>query len=156
MSLNATLLAQMVVFALLIWFTMSFVWPMLLKQMQLRETRIADGLAAADQGQRSLEDAELKTTEMLHEGRDKALEFVTQAQKRGDDIVEDAKAKAREEGERLIQLAHVQIDQERNQARDELRAEVAALALRGAEQILLREVNPQIHGETLEKLAAQL
>ncbi len=156
MSINATLLAQMVVFALLVWFTMSFVWPMLLEQMQLRETRIADGLAAADKGQRSLEDAELKTSEMLHEGREKAQDFVVQAQKRGDDIVEDAKTKAREEGERLIELARAQIEQERNQARDELRAEVAALALRGAEQILLREVNPQIHGETLDKLAAQL
>jgi len=155
-SINATLLAQMVVFALLIWFTMSFVWPMLLKQMQLRETRIADGLAAADKGQRSLEDAELKTSEMLHEGRDKAQEFVAQAQKRGDDIVEDAKAKAREEGERLIVLARSQIEQERNLARDELRGEVAALALKGAEQILLREVNAQIHGETLDKLAAEL
>ncbi len=156
MSINATLLAQMVVFALLIWFTMSFVWPMLLKQMQLRETRIADGLAAADKGQRSLEDAELKTSEMLHEGRDKAQEFVAQAQKRSDDIVEDAKAKAREEGERLIVLARSQIEQERNLARDELRGEVAALAIKGAEQILLREVNAQIHGETLDKLAAEL
>ena len=156
MSINATLLAQMVVFALLVWFTMSFVWPMLLKQMELRETRIADGLAAADQGQRSLQDAAQKTTEMIEEGREKAQEYVVRAQKRGDDIVEDAKAQAREEGQRLIEIARSQIEQERNQARDELRGEVAALMLKGAEQILQREVNAEVHGEALDKLAAQL
>lgn len=156
MSINATLLAQMVVFALLVWFTMAFVWPMLLKAMQLRESRIADGLAAAERGKRSLEEAEQKTTEMLHDGREKAQEFVAQAQKRGDDIIEEAKAQAREEGERLVEIARSQIEQERNQARDELRGEVAALALRGAEQILRREVNAQAHSEALDKLAAEL
>lgn len=156
MSINATLFAQMVVFALLVWFSMSFVWPMLLKQMQLRETRIADGLAAADKGQRFLEEAQEKTSELLHDGRDKAQEFILQAQKRGDDIVDESKVQARREGERLIELARSQIEQERNQAREELRGEVAALALKGAEQILQREVNAQTHSESLEKLATQL
>ncbi len=105
MSINATLFAQMVVFALLVWFTMSFVWPMLLKQMQLRETRIADGLAAGEKGQRSLEEAELKTTELLHDGREKAQEYIAHAQKRSDEIIEEAKAQAREEGERLVEVA---------------------------------------------------
>jgi len=155
-SINATLFAQMVVFALLVWFSMSFVWPMLLKQMQLRETRISDGLAAADKGQRSLEDAQEKTTEMLHEGREKAQEFIAQAQKRGDDIVEESKAQARLEGERLIEIARSQIEQERNQAREELRGEVASLALQGAEQVLQREVDANAHSDSLAKLAAQL
>ena len=156
MSINATLLAQMLVFGLLVWFSMTFVWPMLLKQMQLRETRISDGLAAAEKGQRSLEDAEAKTSAMLQEGREKAQEFVVQAQKRGDDIIEESKTKAREEGERLIQSARAQIEQERNQARDALRSEVAVLAIQGAERILQREVNPEVHSEALGKLAASL
>jgi len=146
----------MLVFALLVWFTMSLVWPMLLKQMQLREARIADGLAAAEKGKRSLEEAHEKSSELLHDGREKAQEFVAQAQKRGDDIIEEAKLQAREEGNRLIELARSQIEQERNLAREELRGEVASLALKGAEQILLREVNAQIHSESLEKLAAEL
>jgi len=155
-SINATLLAQMVVFALLVWFTMKFVWPLLIAAMHERETRIADGLAAAERGQRDLELAQERVTEVLREGRDKAQEFVVLAQKRGDEIVEDAKRSARDEGERLVQAARSQIDQERIEAREQLRAEVATLAVAGAEQILRREIDASAHSEALVRLGEQL
>ncbi len=93
---------------------------------------------------------------MLQEGREKAQEFIAQAQKRGDDLVEEAKAQAREEAARIVSTARAQIDQERNAVREELRGQVAALAVRGAEQILLREVDANAHGDALNKLAAEL
>ncbi len=156
MSINATLLAQMVVFAVLVWFTMKFVWPMLQRAMQERETRIADGLAAAEKGQRDLEEAEQSVAGMLQEGRDKAHDFVSQAQKRAEEIVEEAKAHAREEADRLVLAARAQIDQERNLAREALRGEVAVLAIKGAEQVLMREVDGKAHSDTLAQLARQL
>jgi len=155
-SINATLLAQMVVFALLVWFTMKFVWPPLIAAMRERETRIADGLAAAERGQRDLELAQERVTEVLREGREKAQEFVVLAQKRGDDIIDDAKRSARDEGERLVQAARSQIEQERIEAREQLRAEVAALAIAGAEQILRREVDASTHNDALVRLGEQL
>lgn len=156
MNIDATLLAQMIVFALLVWFTMSFVWPMLLKAMQERETRIADGLAAAEKGRHDLELAETKAKELLHEGREKAQEYIVQAQKRADEIVEEAKETARQEGERIRNAARAEIDTEINQARERLRVEVATLAVTGAEQILMREVDASTHKQMLEKLSASL
>ncbi len=156
MSINATLLAQMVVFALLVWFTMRFVWPPLVKAMSDRQTKIADGLAAAERGQRDLELAQERCTELLREGREKAQEYVVQAQRRADEIVEEAKQAAREEGERLLEAARAQIEQERIEAREQLRHQVASLAVVGAEQILLREVDAAAHAAVLERLAAEL
>jgi F-type H+-transporting ATPase subunit b len=154
-SINATLFAQMLVFGLLVWFTMKFVWPYLLKAMHDRETRIADGLAMAERGRMELEHAEKRVDEMLREGRDKSQEYLTQAQRRADEMVEEAKQTAREEGERLVKAARAQIEQERIQAREQLRREVAALAMAGAEQILMREVDAKVHAETLERLSAR-
>lgn len=156
MSINATLLGQMLVFALLIWFTMTYVWPVLLKAMEQREAKIADGLAAAEKGKHELDLAETRATKILRDGKDKAAEVIAQAQKRADEMAEEAKENARAEGERLLAAARAQVEQERNQAREALRREVSKLALIGAEQILMREVDAATHSEVLEKLSAQL
>ena len=124
--------------------------------MEERETRIADGLAAGERGKHDLELAEKRATELLREGKHKAQDFINQAHKRADEIVEAAKHTAREEAERIKQSAGAEIEQNRNRARDELRGQVARLALVGAEQILMREVDEKVHRDVLDKLAANL
>lgn len=156
MNLNLTMLGQAISFAIFVWFCMKYVWPPIIDALTTREARIAGGLAAAEKAQRDLEEAASKSAELLQEGREKAQEFVNQAQKRGDDLVEEAKAQAREEAARIVTSARAQIDQERNAVREELRGQVAVLAVRGAEQILLREVDASAHGDALNTLATQL
>lgn len=156
MNMNLTLLGQAISFAIFVWFCVKFVWPPVLKALEERETRIADGLAAAERGKHELELADRRSTEILHEGKEKAQGFVTQAQKRGDEIIEAAKLAAQEEAERVKITAATEIEQNRNRARDELRSQVAKLALAGAEQVLMREVDEQAHREVLDKLAADL
>jgi F-type H+-transporting ATPase subunit b len=155
-SINATLLAQMVVFAILVWFTMKFVWPLLQGAMKEREDRIADGLAAAERGKHDLELAEKRSAELLREGKDKAQELIGQAQRRANEIVDEAKESARGEADKLVGAARAQIDQERTEAREMLRKEVAVLAVAGAQAILQREVDVKAHGEVLAELATQL
>jgi F-type H+-transporting ATPase subunit b len=142
MNMNLTLLGQAISFAIFVWFCVKYVWPPILKALEDRESRIADGLAAGERGRR--------------EGREKAQEFVAQAQRRADEIVEAAKGAAREEAERIKQMAQAEIEQNRNRARDELRGQVARLALVGAEQVLMREVDEQKHRDVLDRLAANL
>lgn len=156
MNINLTLLGQAISFAIFVWFCVKYVWPPILKALEERETRIADGLAAAEKGQRDLENAGQRVEEILQEGRDKAQEFVNQSQKRADEIVDQAKLAATEEGERILATARGQIDQERNEARESLRKEVATLALAGAEQVLMREVDANAHREVLDKLTAEI
>jgi len=156
MNINLTLLGQAISFAIFVWFCLKYVWPPVLKALEERETRIADGLAAAEKGQQDLENAGERIEEILAEGRDKAQEFVVQSQQRGDEIVEQAKQAAIEEGNRLLAAARGQIDTERNEARESLRNEVAVLALSGAEQILMREVDADVHREVLDKLTAEI
>jgi len=155
-NLNLTILGQAISFAIFVWFCMRFVWPPIIDALAKRETRIADGLAAAEKAHRDLEDAESRASGMLQQGREKAQEFVAQAQRRGDDLIEEAKVQAREEAARIVVAARAQVEQERNAAREELRSQVAVLAIRGAEQILMREVDAKVHSEALGKLAAQL
>ena len=156
MNINLTLLGQAISFAIFVWFCLKYIWPPVLKALEERETRIADGLAAAEKGQQDLENAGERIEEILAEGRDKAQEFVVQSQQRGDEIVETAKQAAIEEGNRLLAAARGQIDTERNEARESLRNEVAVLALSGAEQILMREVDADAHREVLDKLIAEI
>ncbi|MCZ6773522.1 MAG: F0F1 ATP synthase subunit B [Proteobacteria bacterium] len=156
MNMNLTLLGQAISFALFVWFCVKFVWPPILKALEERETRIADGLAAAERGKHELELADQRSTEILREGKEKAQGFVSQAQKRGDEIIEAAKLAAQEEAERIKIAATAEIEQNCNRARDELRSQVAQLALAGAEQVLMREVDEQAHREVLDKLAADL
>ncbi len=156
MSINATLLAQMVVFAILVWFTMKFVWPMLQQAMSERETRISEGLAAAERGKSNLELAEKRSAELVREGKTKAEELISQAQRRANAIVEESKETARGEAAKILEVARGQVEHERNEAREGLRKQVATLAVAGAEQILRREVDVAAHHQALEKLAAEL
>jgi F-type H+-transporting ATPase subunit b len=156
MNMNLTLLGQAISFAIFVWFCVKYVWPPILKALEDRESRIADGLAAGERGRHELELAEKRATDVLREGREKAQEFVAQAQRRADEIVEAAKGAAREEAERIKQMAQAEIEQNRNRARDELRGQVARLALVGAEQVLMREVDEQKHRDVLDRLAANL
>jgi F-type H+-transporting ATPase subunit b len=156
MNINLTLIGQAISFAIFVWFCVKYVWPPVLKALEERETRIADGLAAAEKGRRDLEIAEQRVEEILQEGRDKAQEFIVQSQKRADEIVEQAKQAAVEEGNRLLAAARGRIDQERNEARESLRNEVAVLALAGAEQVVMREIDADAHREVLDKLSAEI
>ena len=156
MNFNATLIGQLIAFLIFVVFTMKFVWPYLLKQMEDREARIADGLAAAEKGQEALVEAEQRHAELLNEGKQKAAEIIAQAQSRGDEIIEESKVNARSEGDRLIHAAQADIDREKTQAKEQLKGEVAALALVGAEQILMREVDKNAHNEILAKVSSEL
>ena len=156
MNMNLTLIGQAISFAIFVWFCLKYVWPPILKALEERETRIADGLAAAERGKHELELAEQRAVNALREGKDKAQEFIVQAQKRADEIVEAAKVTAREEAERIKASANAEIEQNRNRARDDLRAHVARLAVSGAQQILMREIDENAHRDVLDKLAANL
>lgn len=155
MSINATLLGQMITFAVLVWFTMKFVWPLLIGAMEARQTKIADGLAAGEKGRHELELAEARAKQVLRDGKHQAAEAIAHAQKRADEIIEEAKSNARVEGERILVAAKAQIGQEIQQAKEGLQREVAELALVGAEQILLREVDAKAHKDIFEKLSAR-
>lgn len=156
MNVTLTLIGQMGTFAVLIWFVMKFLWNPVLKAMEDRSNRIAEGLAAAEQGIKDREEAEAKAQEELREAREQAKEIIAQANKRGEEIVESAKNDGREEGERMKTAAQAEIDQQLNQAREQLRGEVVRLAVIGAERILDAEVDATAHNASLEKLAAEL
>jgi len=156
MNMNATMLAQALTFIAFIWFTVKFVWPPLLAAIEERRTTIANGLAAADKGARSLEDAQVKITAILEEARGQARSILDQAQTRANGIVDEARTGATQERERILQSAQAEIDQQINRARDELRSQVAAITVAGAEKILAREIDPRAHQDLLDKLAAQI
>lgn len=156
MNFNATLIGQSLAFIVFIWFTMKFVWPFMLKAMQDREARIADGLAAAEQGQKDFAEAQEKSIVEINKGKDKAATIISQAQVRGDEMIEEAREAAKKEGERIKEGALSEIEQEKEKARQELRNQVAALAITGAEQILMREVDHAAHNEVLTKISQQL
>ena len=156
MNITATLIVQMITFALFVWFTMRFVWKPLTGIMEERNKRIADGLAAAERGQHEQELAEQRAKESLHEAKERASEIVNQAQKRANEMVEEAKNEARAEGERLLAAAQAEIEQEVNRAREQLRAQVAVLAVNGAERVLKREIDPHAHTQMLDELVSQI
>lgn len=156
MNINATLLGQMITFALLVWFTMKYVWPPLTKALEERRVRIADGLAAAERGVHELELAQKRAGDMLREARQHAADVMAQANKRATEIIEEAKADARAEGERLMMAARAEVDQEINRAKEQLRADVVTIALAGAAKILEREIDAKAHRDILDKLAAQI
>ncbi len=156
MSINATLIGQMITFTLLVWFTMKYVWPPIMQALEERKSKIAEGLAAAEKGQEEIKLAEKKAKKVLKEAKDQAAEIVSLAQKRANEVVEESKQTAQKEGERLIQAAHAQVEQEIQQAKESLRKEVASLALRAAEQILQEEIDKARHKEILEKTTAEL
>jgi F-type H+-transporting ATPase subunit b len=156
MNINFTLIAQAIAFAVLIWFTVKFVWPPLLSAIETRQKEIADGLAAASEGRNALEVAAKKSEITLNEAKQKASEIIGQAEKRGSQIVEDAKGVAKAEGDRIIAGAKAEIEQEINRAKEGLRSQVSSLAVAGAEKILRKEINATAHSDMLAKLAAEL
>lgn len=156
MNINLTLVAQAIAFAILIWFTVKFVWPPLLIAIEKRQKEIADGLAAAQEGKTALEAASKKSEITLNEAKQKAAEIISQAEKRATQIVEEAKNNAKTEGDRIIAGAKAEIDQEVNRAKEGLRAQVSTLAVAGAEKILRREIDAKAHSDMLNQLASEL
>lgn len=156
MNINLTLLAQAVSFAILIWFTVKFVWPPLLIAVETRQKTIADGLAAAERGKHDLELAAKRAADELRGAKEKASEIIALAEKRANDIIEEAKNNAKTEGDRIIAGAKAEIDQEVNRAKEGLRQQVAELAVAGAEKILRREIDAKAHGDMLTAIANEL
>jgi F-type H+-transporting ATPase subunit b len=156
MNINLTLFGQMIAFAVFVWFTMKFVWPPIVKAIEERKVKIADGLAAAERGKHEQQLAQQRATERLQEAKQQAAEIVARAEKRAAEIVEDSKDTARAEGERLLEAARAEIEQETNKAREQLRQNVAQLAVAGAERILRREINAEAHKDIVADLAQRI
>jgi F-type H+-transporting ATPase subunit b len=156
MNLNLTLIAQVVSFTVFILFTVKFVWPHMLRAIEARQKTIADGLAAAEQGKRSLETSTKQADEAIRDARSRAADIIAQAEKRGSQIVDEARNAAKEEGNREKAAAKAEIAQEVTRAREQLRDRVASLAVAGAEKILRREVDAKAHGDLLESIKRQL
>ena len=156
MNFNFTLIAQALVFAALIAFTIRFVWPPLLRAIETRQKTIADGLAAGEQGRKSLEVSSRQAEQAIHEARGRAAEILSQAEKRAAQLVDEARNAAKEEGNREKTAAKAEIEQERTRAREQLRDHVASLAVAGAEKILRREVDAKAHAQLLDDIKRQL
>ncbi|HEX9173392.1 MAG TPA: F0F1 ATP synthase subunit B [Telluria sp.] len=156
MNLNATMFAQLVVFLILAGFTMKFVWPPLMKALDERAERIANGLAAADRGKAEMAAAEKRAQAELASARDEGQKRIGDAEKRALMIIEDAKKTANDEAARILAAAKADAEQQVTRAREELRGQVATLAVKGAEQILKREVNAAAHADLLSQLAVEL
>ncbi len=156
MNINLTLVIQMVVFALLVWFTMKFLWPMILGPMEERAKKIALGLAAAEKGQQDFAQAEERAAAVIDEAHQRANQIIDAASKRSNEIVEAARQSAQTEGERLIASAKQQIELEASKAREELRKQVAELTVRSAAKVLGREIDASKHADILGKLATEI
>lgn len=156
MNINLTLIIQMIVFALLVWFVMRWVWPQILGAVDERTRKIALGLAAAEKGQQDLARAEQKADGVLREARERAHQIVEQAQRRANEMIEHARGAASSEGQRLLSAAQQQIELEAARARDSLRKDVAQLAIDTASKLLEREIDARAHADLIEKLAAQI
>ena len=156
MNINATLLAQTIMFALFVWFCMKFVWTPIMAALEQRKKQIADGLADAERAKHDLELAAKRSAEILREAKEKAGEIIVNAEKRDSEIIEAAKAKAKIEGERILAGAKAEIDQEVFRAKEQLRTQVSAIALAGASKILGREIDAKAHNDLLDKLVAEI
>ncbi|TWG88124.1 ATP synthase F0 subcomplex B subunit [Cupriavidus gilardii J11] len=156
MNLNATFFAQMVVFFILWWVVAKFIWPPLVKALDERAKKIADGLAAAEKGKAELELANKRVDAALAEARTEGAQRVAEAEKRAQLVAEEIKQNAQAEAARIIAQAKAEAEQQVTKAREQLRDQVAVLAVKGAEQILKREVNAQVHADLLNQLKAEL
>jgi F-type H+-transporting ATPase subunit b len=155
-NINLTLIVQMIVFIVLVWFTMKFVWPMILGPMEERSKKIAAGLAAAEKGREELAQSHERAEAIIREARERANQIIDQAQHRANDLVEQAKGTATAEGRRLVEAAKQQIELEASHAREALRREVATIAVSAASKVLEREIDPRAHADLLSKLATQI
>ena len=156
MNINFTLIAQAIAFAVLIWFTVKFIWPPLLTAIEMRQREIADGLAAAHEGKNALEIAAKVAEQTLNEAKQKASDIIGQAEKRGASILEEAKVHAKLERERILAQGKAEVEQEIHRAREMLRQQVSALAVAGATKILRKEIDANTHSVILEQLAIEL
>lgn len=156
MNINASLFLQAIVFAILVWFTMKFVWPPITKALDERAQKIAEGLAAADKAKSELTVANKRVEEELAKSRNESAVRLAEAERRAQAMIEEAKTRATEEGSKIIAAAKVEADQQTVKARDTLREQVATLAVKGAEQILRKEVNVGVHADLLGRLKAEL
>jgi len=155
-NINLTLIVQMVIFIVLIWFTMKFVWPMIQGQMDERSKKIASGLAAAEKGQQELTQARSNSDSIIREARERAQQIIDQAQHRANELVDQAKTTATLEKQRIEAAAQQQIELEANRARETLRKEVAQLAVSAASKLLEREIDPRAHADLISKFATQI
>ncbi len=156
MNFNATLIGQTITFAVFVWFCMKYIWPPLMHALEERKARIADGLAAAERGQKDLELAQQKVSSNLKDAKAQAQEIINQAHKRANEMVDEAKEAAREEAEKIKAAAATDVEQQINSAREHLRKEVSQIALAGAEKILQREIDGDAHGKVLDDMMAQI
>ena len=156
MSLNATLLIQMTVFATVVLFSMKFIWPMIMEAIEQRNKSISDGLAAAEKGQQKLSDAESEVTGLISEAKKQATTILDQANTRASSIVQTAKTEGDEERDKIILSAQEEAEQELNKLKEDLKKDLAGLAVAGAEKILSREINEKDHKDILDGLSKKL
>lgn len=156
MSINATLIAQLIVFLILVWFTMSFVWPPIVKALDERAQKISEGLSAADKAKADLSMANKRVEEQLSAARTDAAQRLADAERLAQSMIEEAKTRANDEGIKIVAAAKAEAAQEALKAREILREQVALLAVKGAEQILKREVNAGVHADLLDRLKVEL
>jgi F-type H+-transporting ATPase subunit b len=156
MNLTATLIVQAIVFVILALVTMKFIWPPLIRAIDDRRKKIADGLAAAERGHKELQNANGEAQVIINEAREKALKIVDQANRRSGDIIEEARSTATSEGQRLVGDARQEAALEQARARDQLRKDVGSLAVAGASRLLEREIDPKAHADLIEQLAREI
>lgn len=156
MNINATLFAQAIVFAILVWFTMKFVWPPIAKALDERALKISEGLAASEKAKTELSVANKRVEEELNKSRNESASRLADAERRAQLLIEEAKARANDEAAKIIASARADADQQLVKARESLREDVAVLAVKGAEQILRREVNAAVHADLLDRLKTEL
>ncbi|MFK7816590.1 MAG: F0F1 ATP synthase subunit B [Gammaproteobacteria bacterium] len=156
MNINLTLFAQLIAFVVFVFFCMKFVWPPIMAALNERQKKIADGLAEAERGMQQQEIAEQNAEKQLSEAKQQASEILGQAQKRANEMVEDAKSVAVDEGNRIKEAAHAEVEKEVNRAKETLRTQVSTIAVAGAERILKKEINASSHQDILDDLAAQI
>ena len=156
MEINATIIGQLLTFAILVWFTMKYVWPPITKAMVEREKKIAGGLEAAERSKRELENAEHKALSIIHDAKSEASHLIDQAHKRSAQVVEDAKETARQESNRILEQAKNEIAREVSQAKEVLRKQLASLAVAGAEKIIQRNLDASAQAGLLDELVAEI
>ena len=156
MSINATLIAQIIVFGILVWFTMKFIWPPITKAMEERSQRISDGLSAADRAKAELKEADARVAEEIKKARAQAAAIIDRAHVQANQIIDKAKADAILEGARQKATAQAEIEGMVGKAREQLRGQVATLAMQGAEKIIQREINADTHKALLDQLVAEI
>jgi F-type H+-transporting ATPase subunit b len=155
-NINLTLVVQMVVFATLIWATMKWIWPVILTAMDERQRKIAQGLAAAEEGEKELSQARDKADAIIREARERANQIIDHAQHRANEVIEQAKGTASAEGARIVAAAQQQIELDATRARESLRREVAGIAVGAAAKLLGREIDARAHADLLEQLAEEI